>query len=148
MDKTDDLHPLTGSPLAAAGTGLAEVTDDLDGNARDPATPTIGCYEIAFVADKTWNGSLSAEWGTNVNWTPSGAPNSTDNVLIPGGTPFDCNITSAGKLCKGLMIGNGGILTMTASGSITVFGNITIQPGGTLTNGGLLNLKGNLYNQN
>ncbi|NCA77361.1 MAG: hypothetical protein EOM90_13600 [Alphaproteobacteria bacterium] len=147
-DVTDDLQPLAGSPLAGAGTGLAEVTDDIDGNPRNPSTPTIGCYEMANPTDKTWNGSQSADWGTGDNWTPAGVPTATDNIRIPGGTPFPCNIADSGRICKNMVIGTDGILTLTSSGSLTVMGNLTIGQGGTLTNDGIIDLKGNLTNQN
>lgn len=147
-DVTDDLHPLAGSPLAGGGTGLTEVTEDIDGDPRDPSAPTIGCYEIAYMPDKIWNGSQSADWGTGNNWTPSGVPAAGDNVLIPGATPNPCSITDAGRSCKSMVIGAGGILTLTISGSLTVTGNLTIGQGGMITNNGIVDLKGNLINQN
>jgi hypothetical protein len=147
-DVTGYLHPLAGSPLAGAGTGLAEVTEDIDGTPRDPSAPTVGCYEIANIPDKTWNGSQSAAWGTGDNWTPAGVPAAGDDVLIPGGTPFPCGISDAGRTCKNMVIGAGGGMTVTVSGILTVTGNLTIGQGGTLSNEGIVDLKGNLNNQN
>jgi hypothetical protein len=42
----------------------------------------------------------------------------------------------------------GAIMTMTSSAGISVFGNMTILQGGILNNDGVLDLKGNLVNQN
>src|SRR3979409_12837 len=37
----------------------------------------------AFAATKTWTGASSTAWSTSGNWSPSGAPASTDDVVIP-----------------------------------------------------------------
>jgi parallel beta-helix repeat protein len=42
-----DLHINEPSPVIGAGTPIAGVTDDFDGNARDPVTPDIGADELA-----------------------------------------------------------------------------------------------------
>jgi hypothetical protein len=51
-------------------------------------------------------------------------------------------------LCHNLTISDGSTLTLTSPGSLVVLGNLIIQHGGTLTDNGLINLKGNLQNQN
>src|SRR4051812_34958352 len=39
----------------------------------------------AYAVGKSWNGSLSTEWNTAGNWTPSGVPGIGDDVSIPAG---------------------------------------------------------------
>ncbi len=147
LNPSNDLHPLPESPLQLAGTGIELVDEDLEGNPRDPVSPTIGCYESPYLPDKTWNGTISADWENGQNWTPSGIPGINDDLLIPSGTPYSCRISTSGKLCNHLVIGAGATLTIQISGQIAVFGNLTIQPAATLTNNGSMSLKKNLVNQ-
>ncbi|MGV6832447.1 MAG: T9SS sorting signal type C domain-containing protein [bacterium] len=64
----------------ATTTYTAEVTYNFcDGN-------TISYneeVEIVVSSSKTWNGSISTNWYTDGNWTPSGVPTINDCVIIP-----------------------------------------------------------------
>ncbi len=148
VNNTTDLHPGSGSPLPGAGTGIQEVTDDLDGNPRDPMTPTIGAYEVAVSGTKTWTAAISDSWTNAANWTPSGVPAANDNVLVPGSAQFPCLVYTPGMACKTITIGNGGYLLLDPTGSLTVHGHLILQAGGNMNNDGTLHLKGNLVNQN
>lgn len=143
-----DLNPATGSPVASAGIPLEDVTTDINDNPRDPVSPTIGCYESPMTIDKTWNGTTSVTWNVSSNWTPAGVPLSSENVLIPASTPNPCTVNTAGMVCKSISIAGGATLNLTSNNSLTVYGSLTIQDGGTLNNNGMLILKGNLYNLN
>ncbi|KAA5548286.1 right-handed parallel beta-helix repeat-containing protein [Adhaeribacter rhizoryzae] len=61
-----------------------------DGNITDtryvglPAPPEF---------DRTWIGTLSAEWGEASNWQEEAVPTATSDVIIPAGTPHDPIIT-------------------------------------------------------
>ncbi len=148
MSNTSDLNPATGSLVVSAGVTLEEVTADINGNPRDPVSPTLGCYEVTGIINKTWNGAVSTGWNVAANWTPSGMPLATENVLIPEATPFYCTVNATGMVCKHITIASSGFLIVSPSNSLTVWGNLTIQDTGTLTNDGLLILKGNLMNLN
>jgi len=148
QNNANDLNPATGSPVASAGVPLVDVTEDINGNPRDPGAPTIGCYEIQVTYDKTWNGSVSVNWNNASNWTPSGVPSSAQNVLIPAATPYSCTVNIAGMVCKYISIAPSATLTIPSSNSLTAFGTMAIQDGGTLTNNGLLIMKGSLVNHN
>ncbi len=130
----ENLSPAAGSPLPGAGTGLDQVTTDIDGLPRDPVNPTIGCHEVASVIDKTWNGLISSDWNTSGNWSPAGEPGPTENVLIPAGTPNNCVITAAGEICNDLTIADGAVLTMLPSGTLTLMGTLYIRPSGLFRN--------------
>ncbi|MGV3586218.1 MAG: right-handed parallel beta-helix repeat-containing protein [Adhaeribacter sp.] len=44
--------------------------------------------------DRTWVGTLSAEWGEASNWQEEAVPTATSDVIIPAGTPHDPIITN------------------------------------------------------
>ncbi|HEY4290786.1 MAG TPA: T9SS type A sorting domain-containing protein [Puia sp.] len=79
----------------------------------------------------TWNGSLSTDWNTPGNWTPSGIPTATDNVtIVTGGNTCLLN-ASAGitnfKLTSGTLDLAG--FTLTVNGSTATFTAGTVQNG-------------------
>ncbi len=52
------------------------------------AVTAIACAQSAFAQTKTWTGATSNVWNVATNWSPSGVPTGTDDVLIPaGGVP-------------------------------------------------------------
>ena len=78
---------------------------------------------------KTWNGSSNNNWNTAANWTPSGVPASTDDVLIPDDKTVTVNTAA---VCKSFTMGSGNNdITVTISGtnSLTVSEGIDIDNG-------------------
>lgn len=47
------------------------------------------------VETRTWNGSVDTDWGNQYNWTPTGVPSTTTNVVIPSGTPYSPTLPSS-----------------------------------------------------
>ncbi|WP_343695972.1 T9SS sorting signal type C domain-containing protein [Flavobacterium sp.] len=99
---------------------------------------------------KTWTGSSNSNWNTSGNWSPSGVPDNTYDVVIPSGTS-NSPVINANATAKSLNIS--GILTIgnsNADRTITVSGNVTINTGGqfiTAGDGGnILNVSGNITN--
>lgn len=81
---------------ATAGSATATAT-------ASPLTPAI--FTATAIAppaaySKTWNGSVSTDWSTAANWTPSGVPTTSDSVLVPvtATNPLLTATTSIGKL--------------------------------------------------
>ncbi|MFN8286284.1 MAG: T9SS type A sorting domain-containing protein [Chitinophagales bacterium] len=107
------------------------------------------------VAQKTFNysqGPNHNDWANANNWTPSGVPTSSDNVIIPGNPSytarvFNNNITA---VCNNLTVTGGdfavdGFLTVSgnvvmgpSSGNFFVFNNGT-SPGGVSIDGNVTN---------
>jgi hypothetical protein len=143
-----NLAPQAGSPVLAAGTPVAGITTDFNGLLRDISHPSLGAFETVYQAVKTWNGSVSTDWTDGANWTPSGIPAATDNLIFPSATLYSCSGGTSGLICSSILINNGATLSFTNGSDIIVHGNLTIQPGGTLSNNGILTLKGDLVNQN
>jgi hypothetical protein len=89
--------------------------------------------EVTVVSSVTWNGSVSTDWNTAANWTPSGVPSSTSVVVIPPGTTNAPAFPATATLAQ-LTVQSGttmalgtGILTLT--GNLTNNGTITVSTG-------------------
>jgi hypothetical protein len=69
------------------------------GNFRAIGTTNSGCVDTAFALVKqeiaVWNGSTSNNWHTAANWNSNRIPDETTHVIIPGGTPNPCVISTA-----------------------------------------------------
>jgi hypothetical protein len=76
---------------------------------------------------KTWTGTVNNSWSTTGNWTPSGAPDFNDNVLIPSASVLMPVVNSTEANCNNLMIDNNAILTIEAGMALTVNGNVVIN---------------------
>ncbi|MBN8674014.1 MAG: T9SS type A sorting domain-containing protein [Chitinophagales bacterium] len=80
-------------------------------------------------AQKTWDGSSSNNWNTANNWTPSGVPAATDDVIIPNG--FNVTVNTA-AVCASLTISGGGsdnTISISNGQSLTVGGAVIINAG-------------------
>jgi len=86
----------------------------------------VSDYQTAYY---TWNGSSSSSWNTSTNWTPSGIPSFSSNVIIPDAatTPNDPVLPFAPiTIINTMSIKAGGILVM---------GNNTLTINNTLSGG-------------
>jgi hypothetical protein len=99
---TVDLHLLSGGPASGAGTPLAGVVDDFDGDARPAASPAIG-------ADEPPPHTVTPSVGTAAG---SISP-STPQIVSDGGTPSFTltpdpgnHIVDVTGTCGGSLVGN------------------------------------------
>ena len=123
---------------AYPGYSPSQVQDFLEGRAIDmgsAGTDTVYGYGRLHLgdppgpmADRIWNGSVSSDWHTADNWTPSGVPTSDLTVLIPD-TSRDPVVSAANAEAKDLTIDPGAVLDLTSR-------TITVE--GTLTNNGTM----------
>ena len=97
-------------------------------------TNANGCtntYTVTIYVGKKWNGTTSTDWATASNWTPVGAPTSTDYcVIIPSSTPFS-PIISAAAYAGDLTIYTGATLTVNSGVALQV--QDFVKTDGTLT---------------
>jgi outer membrane autotransporter protein len=111
----------------------------------------LGALAEAAQAQSVWNGSLSTNWFTAGNWTPSGVPGSGTSVQIntiaPNATVVGAAGAQANQLTLGANVGQTGNLTVTGVGSTLSLtnnvgfflvgdfgtGNVTVSNGATLT---------------
>ena len=65
---------------SAGWTGQTDVTIKV----TDPGSLfNTDTFQVTVASQKIWNGSVSTDWHTAANWTPSGVPTSSDDVRIP-----------------------------------------------------------------
>ncbi len=93
-------------------------------------------------AQKVWDGSTGINWHTASNWTPSGVPDSGDDVIIPdvANDPVISGITAA--LAKSVKVETGGLLTINNGGSLTIDSSSAeaLKINGTVNNDGILDI--------
>jgi hypothetical protein len=87
------------------------------------------------IAQTSWKGTTSTNWGSSSNWT-NGVPTSSVDAIIGDANftgTFQPTIGSTSN-CKSLTIGNGTkASTLTVNRALNVLGNITIGSNGTIT---------------
>ncbi|MFI5252055.1 MAG: YCF48-related protein [Bacteroidota bacterium] len=113
------------------------------------SSSTIVSSSINAFQRRTWTGSINSQWTNPGNWSPLGAPNKLDSILIPV-TPTQPVVTS---ILQQLNIGtlvvspgasiniHGGIAQLVCSGDISIGGSlITDTTAGTqiITGGSLI----------
>ena len=116
------------STIYISGFGVAQEagsrTDNIYG------TGVNGAFLLTPVAatTKEWNGSSSASWNTNANWTSSGRPSSSQIALFDGlGTGRSGVTLNVSNTIAGIKFGN----TNTAVG-YTISGSNTLTLSGTV----------------
>ncbi len=102
-----------------------------------------GGYPFLRYESKTpahvWLGGSTA-WDLDANWSEGSVPVIGNNVFIPNGGNFP-TVSTANKAATNLTIENGGVLTLTSIGQLTVAGTLTNNTG---TTGLIVNSGGSL----
>jgi hypothetical protein len=94
---------------------------------------------ISTYAQKTWTGATSAAWNTTTNWSPSGVPTASDNVIIPSAPANQPLISGTSTpVCNNLTVNSGATLTISA----TSLNNALLTVSGTATFNGILSIGG------
>jgi hypothetical protein len=95
----------------------------------------------------TWNGSVSSDWHTAANWTPSIVPTTYSDVLIPtSGVTNQPTIGAASSSINAMTIQSSRVLTINASRQLSTAANITSA--GQITGAGSLLFDGASFTQN
>jgi hypothetical protein len=90
----------------------------------------------------TWTGATSTDWNTNTNWSSSSVPTTIDDVIIPASvTSNRMPVISAGSDVRS--VSNSGTITMTSSGILNVYGNISSTGTFTTVSGSAVAFNGN-----
>ena len=113
----EDATSTAASNVLTSTTGISNTTYSLNG------TDYTGRKEIASTS-YTWNGSVSTDWATAANWTPSGIPAALDNVTINVPGTNTLSINSARTITDFILNGTG-TFAATSAGSLTINGNVT-----------------------
>ena len=80
---------------------------------------------LSFAVTKTYTGPTSGNWNTGSNWSPSGVPANTDDVIIPSGYTVTINANATAN-----NITVSGELNLGNTFQLTVKGNFTVSLGG------------------
>jgi hypothetical protein len=121
--------PTVGQQFNIKHVGLANITF------TDPISGALGCgiYKGGLDSAKvilpactqiTWTGSVSSNWHTPANWSPSVVPDSLSDVFIPNVTN-DPVISTADAYSRSLTITNG-ILALDPSTKLFIIGDANI----------------------
>jgi len=96
------------------------------------------------VNPNSWTGATSTDWNTATNWCGGVVPGASAGITIPSGGNQPA--ISASAQCSTLTISSGASLTIAATGSMTVSGNLTnsgtITINSTIANSGSLIVQG------
>jgi hypothetical protein len=97
---------------------------------------TIFLVVIGAVAgQKTWNGSLSNNWGTPANWSPWGVPSASDTVTISQYALRDANVNIDAS-CAAVTVEWSRTLNFNSAGkTLTTVGDFQINGGGSVSFG-------------
>jgi hypothetical protein len=87
----------------------------------------INAYCIAPI-NRQWTGAHSNLWNDPANWDPAGVPSSLDTVTIPEDATVMPLINVSGMTCSELHISGGAVVTILPGITITVAGNVVIDP--------------------
>jgi hypothetical protein len=115
---------------------------------------SIGSVHAAITSvGHIWTGATDSDWFTASNWDPGTVPTATDDVTIP--TAANAPVVSAAALAQSVHVQANAVLTIDASGSLTINGlaayttpfNFTagLNNQGTVNNSGDLILGSFLY---
>ena len=119
-DTNDDIYP--GATEICNGAD-----DDCDGQ-TDEGFP------------QTWTGATSTDWNIGSNWCSGHVPLATEDVIIPDVTNDPVIMGGTAAVAQSVTVNVGGLLTVTATGSLTINGSTAqgILNQGTVENGGLI----------
>ena len=126
----------TGASITA-GSGTASITVSYAAHATVSGTLSVDATNlcgttsnsIAVTVDNacpyTWTGVTSVDWNTASNWSLGYVPTNINNIVIPTGTPFAPTISAATSTAAAVTINSGATVTIAASGTWNVYGNLT-----------------------
>lgn len=97
-------------------------------------------------APRTWNGGSAGDWGNSANWTPTGTPTTSDDVIVGS----SATVTNAQNSYKTLDIQTNATVKFSgewagsSAGATTVSGTLGRNVTGVMRLGGTMNLNGHL----
>ncbi|MDQ6656240.1 MAG: dockerin type I domain-containing protein, partial [Verrucomicrobiota bacterium] len=171
----DDLHVICGAPVIRAGVPIAALVDDIDGDPRDAAAPTMGADEPVApsltnaVSRKTHNmagdfdiplpGVESRSGGPNGDYTivlTFGLPVTFDGATVSNGTGMVTSTSGSGT--NSVVINLTGVMsqqyvtvTLLCANNGTNSGNVSVTMGvlvGDATGDGFVNAADSAYTRN
>lgn len=110
-----------------------------------PPCPSVNSNSVMVTVSPvgTWYG-LTNDWNDSTNWC-GGIPTATTNVVLPatGSVPFDAHIKNSNLGVANNATLENASLTVDNGGTLQLFGNLNLNPGGNfVADGGTLRLSG------
>jgi hypothetical protein len=137
---------VTVTGLKAATTYQVHVCEynGTEGNQAYNITSAIGnpASQLTAFSELTWDGSESTDWFEVLNWTPETYPDASTNTTIPNTINKPLIADGSGPpmtaTCNNITIQSGAVLTIGATGKLTVNGSLTNNAGaaGLVVNSG------------
>jgi hypothetical protein len=118
----------------SGGTYTVTVTDD-NGCQGTSAGVVVNVIPCTF----TWTGSVSSDWNTGANWDIGFVPDASDSIVIPASL-VNMPVISSAVFSRSLTINPGASLTNSASGVLTIAGDLTVN--GSYTDAGTIVFNG------
>jgi len=88
--------------------------------------------------------TIGGNWSDSTSWESGAVPTSADDAIIPAGVTVTLDSTSVPAVCNNLII-NGTLVTSTANATaLTVYGDVTINSGGSFTSPALTGATANI----
>jgi len=87
-----------------------------------------------------WTGAVNHYWSNPGNWEHNLKPGSSDDVVIPAGTPYDPHVTGSIEECNNITVENGASLSvydvLTVNKNININGQLRMTDPGAILNVG------------
>ena len=103
------------------------------GTYRLVASNSAGCTDTAFafviLEVATWTGTVSSDWSNPANWNTGKVPGTLTHVIVPGGTPNSCIVSTANAVAASIQVRNGGNVQTINNKAVLVNGKcLTLPP--------------------
>ncbi len=132
------LTPTYTSVAADAGT-----TVTLTMTVSNAACSATATYSVTVTAcPKTWTGLTTTDWNTSTNWSPTGVPASSDDVIIPSVTNKPVIASGVTANAKNVTVNSSSSLTINSTGILNTYGSVTNNGTFTANSGSTLAFKG------
>jgi hypothetical protein len=126
---TNSTYVINNATPANSGAYKVVVT----GTCGTPAAVTSTTVNIVVAPSNSWIGVVNTDWNNAANWCGN-VPTSTTDVVIPASTPFAPVVSSTADV-RNLTIDPSATLTVTANGTLNIYGNYANSGTFTATNG-------------
>ncbi|HMO34350.1 MAG TPA: autotransporter-associated beta strand repeat-containing protein [Lacibacter sp.] len=100
---------------------------------NSPCTASTSDVTITVSSTITWVGGTSTNWHTASNWSCGSVPSASTDVVIPTGTTFSPDISTANANARSVTINSSATLTMSGNFTLTVAANGAFTNNGTFT---------------
>lgn len=107
--------------LAASTPGTYTVTNTI--NDGVPCGNIVATSSVTIQSFGNWLGVISSNWTIPGNWNCTTVPTSASDVVVPASAPNMPVVSTAGAVCKSMIINSGASLVINGSNNLDVYGS-------------------------